>query len=242
MHKHFDEKDALSHVLEKREEGIKEIHGFEMPGHLSAGADSCRDIALFLLVAWTVLSFLNASFHSTLACLAAAGLGWLVWKGGRSSWLAWTRLERLHRLIEQEKYEIEHHRPQEREELTALYHAKGLEGKLLENVIDVLMADQDRLLKIMLEEELGLSLEAYEHPLKQAFGAGIGALISLIICLSSFLIFPQFGIIFASLFMMGAGAFVSAYYEKNRIISAVVWNISLGILVFGMVFFLLKIL
>ncbi len=33
------------------------------------------------------------------------------------------------------------------------------------------MADDNRLLRVMLEEELGLTLEAYEHPLKQAFGA-----------------------------------------------------------------------
>ena len=32
------------------------------------------------------------------------------------------------------------------------------------------MADGDRLLRVMLEEELGFSLEVYDHPLKQALG------------------------------------------------------------------------
>ena len=49
-------------------------------------------------------------------------------------------------------------------------------GKLLDEVIDVLMADDNRLLQVMLEEELGLSLETYEHPLKQAAGAFFGVI------------------------------------------------------------------
>ncbi len=91
---------------------------------------------------------------------------------GRSAWLGWSRLERLHRILAQEKWEIEHNREQEREELGVLYAAKGFEGKLLEDVLDVLMADGDRLLKVMVEEELGLTLESQVHPLKQGLGAG----------------------------------------------------------------------
>ena len=89
--------------------------------------------------------------------------------------LGWSRLERLHRVIEEERWEIEHHRPQEREELRALYAAKGLRENSSMRSIEVLMADDNRLFQVMLEEELGLTLEAYEHPLKQAFGAFFGA-------------------------------------------------------------------
>lgn len=231
MGSHFGGKDALAHVVEKREEGIKEIHGTELPGHFASGTDSFRETAFLLLI--------FSLFIPNFTYLLILSLGWIAWKMGRSGWLGWTRLERLHRIIEQEKFEIEHHRPQERSELTALYKAKGFEGKLLEDVVDVLMSDQDRLLKVMLEEELGLTLEAYEHPLKQAIGAGVGAMAAAILCLAGFVLSPTYGILLAALFVIGLGAFLTAKYEKNRLIAAVVWNISFAILGFGIIYFLL---
>ena len=58
----------------------------------------------------------------------------------------------------EERFEIAHHRGQEKEELTELYALKGFKGELLDQVINVLMADDNRLLSVMLEEELGLEL------------------------------------------------------------------------------------
>ncbi|MCC5831614.1 MAG: VIT1/CCC1 transporter family protein [Chlamydiales bacterium] len=237
MAKHFENKDALSHVREKRAEGmlsLSEAHGTEMPGHLAAGADAARETAMILLLA--------SIFFPQASLLIPLGFAWFAWKIGRSAWLGWERLERLHRLIEQEKYEIEHHRPQEREELIALYQAKGFEGKLLEDVVDVLMADQDRLLKVMLEEEMGLTLQAFEHPLKQSLGAGVGSLISLIVTIISFFLIPSFGMLIASFLVLTISAAISALYEKNRLIPAVIWNLSIGALSFGVAYFLFQIL
>ena len=123
MAKHFDNKDALAHVMEKRIEGmisISEAHGTEMPGHLSAASDAGRETAVVLLLLWLFLSMMQIDFHEAFLAFVSFGLGWMAWKVGRSGWLGWARLERLHRMIEQEKYEIEHHRPQEREELVDL--------------------------------------------------------------------------------------------------------------------------
>jgi len=240
MSKHFENKDALQHVMEKRAEGvtsISETHGTEMPGYLAAGTDAVKESALFLVMVWMLFSL----FHiQNIFFLMAAGIGWMVWKGGRSGWLGWTRLERLHRVIEQEKYEIEHHRPQERQELVALYGAKGFSGKLLEDVVDVLMADQDRLLKVMLEEEMGLTLQAYEHPLQQTFGALSGAFVSLIVTITLFFLFPVQGGWISILLLFSASAILSAKYERNRVISAVIWNLSIGILSLGVTYFLAK--
>lgn len=237
MAKHFEDKDALAHVMEKRAEGmvsISEGHGMEMPGQLGAGADAAREMALVLLLVWL--------FFPAFTLLLPFGLGWFAWKVGRSAWLGWARLERLHRVIEQEKYEIEHHRPQEREELVALYGAKGFEGKLLDDVVDVIMADQDRLLKVMLEEEMGLTLQAYDHPLKQCLGALVGAGGALIVSLSAFLLFPLYGMGVACALVLAASATLSALYEKNRVIPAVVWNLSLGALAFGVTYFVFRLL
>ena len=241
MHRHFKNRSVLAHVTEKRTEGmlsISESHGREMSGWLSAALDSSREMAIALFLLWIVLS---ACTIPVVKILIAFGLGFTAWKIGRSARFGWARLERLHHSIEQEKYEIEHHRSQERKELTEIYKAKGFEGELLDNVVNILMADQDRLLKVMLEEELGLTLQAYEHPLKECFGATAGSLISLATTILLFLVSP-YGMYVAIRLALTASSLTSAVYEKNHIIPAVIWNISIGILACGISFFLLQIL
>jgi vacuolar iron transporter family protein len=243
MEKHFENKSALAHVMQKRVEGmvsVSESHGTEMPGYLSAASDAGKETALVLLLFWLILSILPIPFSLFFLSFCAFGLGYVAWKTGRSGWLGWAKLERLHRLIEQERYEISHHRPQEREELRALYRAKGFEGRLLEEILDVLMADQDRLLKVMLEEEMGLTLQAYEHPLQQTIGAAVGALLALLVCGFAFFFFHQYGIVSAALLLIGSTSALSALYEKNRVIPAVIWNLGVAALAYGIVHYLLK--
>ena len=238
---HFEGKEAIGHVAEAQAKGLissTETHGAEIPGHISAGADSARETAIALLVIWLMLSQTHVSFYASLEILAIFSLGWSVWKAGRSSWLAWSRLERMHRIVEQERWEIQHHRKQEREELTELYQAKGFEGKLLEDVIEVLMADDERLLKVMVEEELCLSLGTHEHPLKQALGAFIGVIAASLLCLSGFWVYPALGMWIASAASLVAAASLSAYYEGNRMIPAICWNIGLGAMTSGTAYFL----
>ena len=126
---HFENKVPLKHVSEKQAEGIissTEVHGVEMPGHLSAGADAARETAILLLLLWTLLHKLGTPFPLTFFLLSVTCLGWVIWKTGRSAWLGWSRLERLHRLLAEEKWEIEFNRTQEKEELKVLYAAEGL--------------------------------------------------------------------------------------------------------------------
>jgi vacuolar iron transporter family protein len=242
QHTHFKGREAIEHVAEAQAEGIVssvEIHGAELPGHLFAATDSARETSLLLLLMWLILNRLGINLEQTVAYLSVFALSWLIWKAGRSAWLGWFRLERLHRVIQQEKWEIEHNRGQEREELKALYAAKGFEGKLLEEVLDVLMADGDRLLKVMIEEELGLSLEMQEHPLKQGAGALIGVFVAFMICLLSLLIYPTIGLIVGTLLVVTLASFIAAKQTQNRPIPAILWNIGLAVLSFGSLYSLL---
>ncbi len=241
-HSHFKDKEAIAHVIEAHAKGIlasSEIHGAELPGHIFAGTDAAKEMSLALSFVWILTSSLNIPSKSITIVLFIFTLAWLLWKTGRSALLGWARLERLHRVVEQEKWEIEHNREQEREELTALYHAKGFEGKLLEDVMDVLMADGDRLLKVMVEEELGLSLESHEHPLKQSLGALIGSLSAAFLCFGFLFLIPQKGILLATLLTLAIATGVATKYEQNRLIPAIVWNIALGLFSFGTLYFLL---
>jgi hypothetical protein len=220
--KHFEGKKPLDHVVEARKKGklaASEIHGEELSGHISAAADSSKETALLLILLGTL-------FGEPMPMLLPFLLGWILWKTGRSAILGWRRLERLHRLIEEERWEIEHHRAQEREELKAIYAAKGFSGKLLDEVIDVLMADENRLLQIMLEEELGLSLETYEHPLKQASGALVGVLGASIIMAFGFYVLPPWGAYLGAALIIALASGTTAQLEKNHPIPAIVWNLS----------------
>lgn len=240
---HFKGRDAITHVAAAQAQGIitsSEMHGVEIPGSISAGADASREMTMGLLLLSLFLKACTLSHSQIIGLSLLFTFSWAIWKAGRSAWLGWSRLERLHRIIAEERWEIEHNRDQEREELTVLYAAKGLQGQLLVDVIDVLMADEDRLLQVMAQEELGLSLETAEHPLKQGLGAAIGGSISGLIVIAFYLIWPSFGFFIGTLLNLSIGAAVSAYYEGNRLIPAIVWNLALGSLTFGTTFFLFE--
>jgi len=228
---HFEGKTVLEHLKAARAKGAlaaAEIHGTEMPGHLSAAADAARDTGVTLLLLWILFPA-----EAKLFFLMAAGL--FLWKIGRSALLGWARLERLHRVIEEERWEIQHAREQEREELAALYQAKGLSGKLLDEVITVMMADDNRLLNIMLEEEMGLALEIYEHPLKQSLGAGVGVLIATALFAGGYFFFSP---IAATALTIILAAITVAKLERNRRLEAVIWNLSLVAFVAAVTYFL----
>src|SRR5574342_233762 len=119
---HMGGKSVVEHLKEARVRGAlasAEIHGAEIPGHWAAGLDAARETAFLLGVLYLLT-------QDTFWILFLAACGFFIWKVGRSALLGWARLERLHRLIEEERWEIEHNRPEEEEELKALYQAKGM--------------------------------------------------------------------------------------------------------------------
>lgn len=241
MADHFKGKDALSHVTEAQVQGIiarAEIHGAEIPGSLFSATDATRDTIIILTLMGLGLN-LTDFFAQSILFLSIFAFGWFLWKVGRSGWLGWARLERLHRILAQEKWEVVHNREQEREELTALYAAKGLNDPLLGQVIDVLMADENRLLEVMVREELGLTLEHLEHPLKQSLAAGLGVVISSLIGITCFWLWNILGLSVAALFILGISGAIIAHYNGNKLIPGIVWSLGLGVLVLGSTFFLL---
>lgn len=240
---HFSGKEAIEHVIEAQTKGLiasSEIHGTEIPGPISAATDATRETCISFIMLWLILDFLDPNHTQTITLLIIFACGWFIWKVGRSAWLGWSRLERLHRIIAEERWEIEHHRQQEREELKALYAAKGFEGKLLEDVLDVLMADGDRLLRVMLEEEMGMTLAVHEHPLKQALGAGIGVVLTSAISLLFLYWMGSHSFFLMCLILIGIASAFSARYEKNKIAPAIVWNLGIAIFFFGTLYFLLE--
>jgi VIT1/CCC1 family predicted Fe2+/Mn2+ transporter len=130
----------------------------------------------------------------------------------------------LHRIAIEEKEEIESNRPQEKEELIALYGAKGFSGPLLDKVVEVLMADQDRLLRVMLQEEMGFRIEEHPHPLIQGLMASLGVLFSMIVLIPLVFGLSVEVVLFSSALFVGVVGGVVALLEKNDVIPAIVWN------------------
>ncbi|MCY3568407.1 MAG: VIT1/CCC1 transporter family protein [Chloroflexi bacterium] len=92
--------------------------------------------------------------------------------------------EVLHRQIAMERDEVLLDPEEEKQELIAIYSAKGLSQELAERVAEELSANPESLIDTMVREELGLDPEHLGDPWKAAissFGAfSVGALIPLI--------------------------------------------------------------
>ena len=240
-HKHFDGKDAYEHLKDARKKGqhaTSETHGAEPSGSMIAACDSARETCLYITLIYVVLLPLKLPIKQLIIILGLFSVGVLFWKICRAGFFGWSRLERLHRLIEEERWEIEHHRSQEKEELLELYKAKGFKDKMLEDVVEVLMADDNRLLQVMLEEELGISLKSFEHPLKLSIGALIGTLCSLVIVLISIWLSGFMGCLIALFCITIAASILFSKTLGNTLIKGCVWNLAMSFLATGVSYFL----
>jgi len=247
MHKksHFNKKDVLEHLKEARlrgHEASQEDHGTESPGYVSSANDALKETAIAVLLLWIVVHELDllTSRKEIFIFFGSFLFGYLLWKSARSATIGWSRLSRLNRLMNEEKKEIESNPEEEREELTALYRAKGFTGELLERVIDVLMSDDHKLLLVMLEEELGVSLESCDHPLKQALGAFVGCFLSICTLLIGYLLSPLYGVVIAAYVIILISAYIVTKIERLNSLSHVIWNLAIVFLISTTTYFFTK--
>ena len=157
---------AAEHLAEARHKARQILSG---ETHLGAMDDwgriivSARDAVILIWLTWVALhGFGDPPFAGQMLVAMAVSLALLVGISTGRSTLA--QVQYYASEFERERDEIRDHFDHEREEVVALYQAKGLTGTLLEEVVDTLCSDDDRLLKLMMEEELGLSMHHVQHP------------------------------------------------------------------------------
>jgi vacuolar iron transporter family protein len=223
---HFKGKSAAEHLQAVRGEN----HGAELTGRWAAATEGLREVA----VALPLIALLTGR-PEVLAIFVTV---WALWKGGMVAWSGWSHLERLHRIVEEERIEIERNRDEERRELEVLYSQKGFEGKLLSDVVDVLMADRNRLLRVMVEEEMGMKLGRLDHPLQVAAAATGSVLLGGMILVGCARIHPGL-MVGTSLALLSLGAIGAARRQGNRLIPAVIWNMALALLLWGVTYYAL---
>ncbi len=86
--------------------------------------------------------------------------------------------------MNREGYEVDNFPEIERQEIREIYERKGFKGEILEKIISHITSDKERWVDIMMQEELGLSLDQTISPLKSAIATGgayaFGALMPII--------------------------------------------------------------
>lgn len=237
--RHFANKNASEHLKEARQKGyhtFAEPHGLEPMGWKNALLDGIQINTLVLSLLLTVYS--TSNLPNVLVITFSFGM--IIFLFGRSAFFGWSRLEKLHALIQEENWEITHHREQEKKELVAIYKAKGFQGEILRQIVDTLAADDNRLLQVMLTEELGIPLESYDHPLQQGFAAAVGGIISSITIYIASQIDLLFGTLLVGIILIGISSFWFAKIQKNNCLHAVIWSTALFGLILGSTYFLLQ--
>ena len=159
--------DAADHVIEARERARQVLSG---ESHLGAVDDwrralvSARDALILIWLCWVALhAFGDPPFTGFLLVALAVALAMLLGiSTGRSTH---AQVQYYAAELDRERHEIRTDPEHEREEVRELYAAKGFRDPLLNQIVDTLAADDDRLLKVMMEEELGLSMHHVNHPL-----------------------------------------------------------------------------
>ena len=239
---HFLGKSVREHLAEEQVKSFSSgWDGTSVLGGKNAFFEALRDTVLVMGAFYYLLGTLSPTPSQLFAAFLSFGGFFSLWRGFRTAIQAWTYLKKVHRIAYEERCEILANREQEREELVALYSDKGFSGSLLDKVVDVLMADHERLLQVMLQEELGLKLISIDHPLHTAVWAFFGSLASVFLSWGV-LIFvgPHVSWVFLSLLAGVASSFLS-YKERNIRIRAFVWATGASAVAFQALFFLLEI-
>lgn len=75
-----------------------------------------------------------------------------------------------------EYWEVENLPEKEKQEIREVYREKGFDGDTLEKIVEVITADKDRWVNVMMKEELGLTLDE-KSPLKIALATYVSFLL-----------------------------------------------------------------
>ncbi len=245
IHSHCDGGNVTEHLKESQmqePQAIDKNHGKRPSTSIMFGTDSAKEVVIFLFAFWMILTHFQLSSKITFTILLAISITYFFWKVGRSSLLGWAQLERCHRLIGKKRWEIEQNRAQEKTKLRAIYASKGLSGQLLEEVLEVLVADDQRLLQLMLTEDLNLSIGSYEHPLKQGLASGIGVIISSCFGLLALYYASFLGGSIVTAAILFIATFLRVQFDQSRLVHAIIWNFAVGFLSLGILYFIIELL
>ncbi len=244
VHEHAEvSADAAEHITAARQRARQMLSS---EAHVGAVDDwrrvlvSARDALILIWVTWAVLEGFGAPLFSSLMLVAMAiALALLCGiSTGRSTQ---TQVQHYTDELERERSEIRDHFDHERDEVRALYAAKGFRDPLLEQIVETLTADDDRLLKVMMEEELGLFMHHVPHPLVVGLGNFAGALIAgLALALPSLWLAPdatRLWVMFGGATLLAGISVVSARAAQRPTIPVFMSGLIMAVVTGGVAYF-----
>ncbi len=103
----------------------------------------------------------------------------------------------------------------EREEIREIYRQKGFDGELLDQIVDVITADKDVWVGVMMAEEHQLTPTTRRDALKSALIVGAAAVVGSLIPLLPFMFFPVPYSLLSSLLFSAIVLFLVGYYKAH---------------------------
>jgi VIT1/CCC1 family predicted Fe2+/Mn2+ transporter len=104
----------------------------------------------------------------------------------------------------------------ERDEVRAIYAAKGFQGETLEQIVRTITADEDVWVGVMMAEELRLAPLDRRAAAKSALVVGVAAVVGSLIPLTPFVILPVMPAMVASLVVAAGSLFGVGAYKARR--------------------------
>lgn len=143
-----------------------------------------------------------------------------------------------------EYWEVDNLPEKERDEIREIYRAKGFEGDTLEKIVDVITADKDRWVNVMMKEELEMTLDD-KSPIKIAgvtyFSFILIGLIPLLVYVWDFLSPIGGNLFLLSSILTGAGfiliGIMKSYITRSGIFRGIMETLLLGIIAAGVAYF-----
>ena len=104
----------------------------------------------------------------------------------------------------------------ERDEVRAIYAAKGFQGETLEQIVRTITADEDIWVGVMMAEELRLAPVDRRAAARSALVVGVAAVVGSLIPLTPFVILPVMPAMVASLVVAAGSLFGVGAYKARR--------------------------
>lgn len=125
---------------------------------------SARDSVILIVIAYYAMLGAGQVTPSPAALMGIAFAAALTFGVG-TGYATYSRVRGFMNELDREREEIKNNFEGERAEVYALYAAKGFTEPVLTQIVHTIAGDEDRLLKVMMEEELGLKMQHMNHPL-----------------------------------------------------------------------------
>lgn len=221
-------KEAISHGITHSEKHVK---SFTLPEIILGGQDGLVNVLGVILgvAAATsdsqivIVAGLAATFAESISMAAVAYTTKLA------------EADYYQSEYEREKWEIDHIKEGEREEIRQLYKSYGFTGDILEEITDKITSNKNTWLKVMMEQELKLEPVDRKDALPAGIIVGVSALAGSFIPLTPYFFLPIDVAMWVALIISAFTLFAVGFYKAQKTLGRKFIRSGIEIMVIGMV-------